>query len=266
MRHFLWTGSQLQEHTEQEWDYYYDTNPFNSTFSTNIWGRLAAVGFGGPNVAGTLSYQYNYDAAGRVLTQRFAIPAMAPYPSGLNLDATYTWDNQGRLTSMAYPQTGPVYAYGFDVIGRPTTMQENGTQMATLAYNSVGQVSAMTYDAFSETRTYDPLTLQLTHLTTQKTTPSVSTIMDMSYVYNVGQNNGRIAQSTDGVLGEIVNYAYDSLNRLSTAQATNGAWGQTFTYDGFGNLTAAAGTGTAPSLSLTIDPATNRGFGSGSTT
>ena len=207
-----------QEQTNQEWDYYYDTNPFNSSFSTNTWGRLAAVSFGGPNAPGTLSYQYNYNAAGRVLTQRFALPAMAPYPSGLNLDAAYTWDNQGRVTQMAYPQSGPTYAYGFDVMGRPTTMQENGTQMATVGYNWASQITSMTYDTFSDTRTYEPLTLQLARLTTQK---SASTILDMSYTYNVGQNNGQIAQSVDHVLNETVNYTYDPLKRLSTAQATN---------------------------------------------
>jgi YD repeat-containing protein len=50
-----------------------------------------------------------------------------------------------------------------------------------------------------------------------------------------GHNNGRISQSIDGV-GQTVNYTYDSLNRLATAQATNGAWGQSYSYDGFGNL------------------------------
>jgi RHS repeat-associated protein len=48
-----------------------------------------------------------------------------------------------------------------------------------------------------------------------------------------------------------VNYAYDALNRLASAAATGGAgWSQTYTYDGFGNLGAAA------------DLATNRSTGS----
>jgi RHS repeat-associated protein len=265
VQHFLWNGSSLQVQSNQEWDYYYDTNPFSSSFSTNTWGRIAAVGFSGPNAPGTLNYQYSYNAAGRVTNQLFALPAMAPYPSGLNLEATYTWDNQGRISQLAYPQSGPLYAYGFDVMGRPITMTENGNQMATASYNWASQIISMTYDAFSEARTYNPQTLQLTQLTTQQTSPS-ATVLNMSYVYNVGQNNGQIAQSTDGVLGETVNYTYDSFKRLSTALATSGAWGQTFTYDGFGNLIAAAGTGPAPSLSLTVDPTTNRGFAAGSTT
>ncbi len=58
----------------------------------------------------------------------------------------------------------------------------------------------------------------------------------MSYVYSASQNNGKILQSTDNVTGETVNYTYDALNRLISAQATAGGWGETYTYDGFGNM------------------------------
>jgi hypothetical protein len=50
---------------------------------------------------------------------------------------------------------------------------------------------------------------------------------------------------------------YDSLNRLSSAAGSG--WGQTFSYDGFGNLTNRVPSGTAPSSPATpADPATNR--------
>jgi YD repeat-containing protein len=62
--------------------------------------------------------------------------------------------------------------------------------------------------------------------------------MDIQYVYSATQNNGRVTQTVDNVLGETVNYTYDSLLRLTGAQATGGQWGQTYTFDGFGNLTA----------------------------
>jgi YD repeat-containing protein len=35
---------------------------------------------------------------------------------------------------------------------------------------------------------------------------------------------------------EEVTYQYDSLNRLISAQTTGPEWGQSFGYDGFGNL------------------------------
>ena len=86
--------------------------------------------------------------------------------------------------------------------------------------------------------------------------------MDMQYVYQAGANNGRIVQSIDGIANETVNYTYDPLNRLSTANATSGSWGQAFTYDGFGNLTGKSVTqGSAPTLSVSYDPATNHQTG-----
>ncbi len=59
--------------------------------------------------------------------------------------------------------------------------------------------------------------------------------------------------------GEEVTYQYDSLQRLISAMTTGPAWGQSFTYDGFGNRTGATVTqGTAPSSSMVYDAATNR--------
>ncbi len=76
------------------------------------------------------------------------------------------------------------------------------------------------------------------------------------------QNNGQITQFRDGVSGEQVSYGYDSLNRLISASASSGAWGQSFTYDGFGNLLQKTVTqGSAPTLSVAVDSATNRMVG-----
>jgi len=56
-----------------------------------------------------------------------------------------------------------------------------------------------------------------------------------------------------------VHYTYDSLNRLIKAQATSGSWGQGFTHDPFGNLTAKTVTvGSASSMSVSVDQTTNR--------
>jgi len=77
------------------------------------------------------------------------------------------------------------------------------------------QVTAFTYDGFSETRSYNNV-LQLTGISTLF---SNSTYMNMGYVYANGQNNGRITQSVDNVAGETVTYTYDVLNRLIAAAA-----------------------------------------------
>ena len=57
-------------------------------------------------------------------------------------------------------------------------------------------------------------------------------------------------------------YTYDSLNRLIRAETADTSWGNAYSYDGFGNLTAKTVTkGSAPAFSATYDPATNRMMG-----
>lgn len=79
-----------------------------------------------------------------------------------------------------------------------------------------------------------------------------------------GGNNGQITSVTDSVdSGRSINYAYDALGRLSTAQTTGDSnypqWGLSFTYDRYGNRTAQTVTaGTAPSNSVTVSATTNQ--------
>ncbi len=105
------------------------------------------------------------------------------------------------------------------------------------------QLLQMSYSGIAETRGYNSL-LQLTQITAG----SVNT----QYTYTAGANNGKIASQTDVMSGETVSYAYDSLNRLISANSTFAGQSQTFGYDGFGNLVSK------PSLSVNVDPATNR--------
>src|SRR5208283_4524231 len=54
------------------------------------------------------------------------------------------------------------------------------------------------------------------------------------------------------------NYTYDSLNRLTAAQATGG-WGESYTYDGFGNLSGISPTGQGgETWSAVINESTNQ--------
>jgi len=261
-----WAGSPLAEQINQRWNYYYDASPYDGTYSQNTWGRLAAVDFAPPYTGGaaTFTYQYSYNQAGRVTNQRMTTPVnKAP-----TIQAAYTWDTEGRMTSLGYPAmpllglSSSTYGYQFDNMGRLGTMQDisNGTgnapTVASATYGVAGELLNLSYpsDGYSETRTYNSL-FQLTRITS-------GVGMDMQYVYTAGQNNGRITQSIDGVVGETVNYTYDALNRLASAGATNGSWGHGFTYDGFGNLTGKTATaGSAPTLSVAYDPATNHQVG-----
>ena len=128
--------------------------------------------------------------------------------------------------------------------------------ISNTSYSAAGQLLTMTgvNGAPSETRTYNSIG-QLTQLQ--------SGSLNIQYAYSATQNNGKIASETDVVSGEQTAYAYDSLNRLASATSSvNPGWGQSYAYDGFGNLTNQTVTkGTAPSLNVSYNPATNRQTG-----
>jgi RHS repeat-associated protein len=139
-----------------------------------------------------------------------------------------------------YPNSLAFFSYTLDALERPTGMTDiaNNTWAAGVTYNAANQPS------FGG-RTYNNL-FQLTQ------------VGQMTYNYSATKNNGQIASSVDGATGETIAYQYDALKRLLSASGKN--WGETYTYDGFGNMTQMAPTGTAgaPSLSVTVDPTTNR--------
>lgn len=267
------------EDTSQREDFYYDSNPFDSTFTENPKGRLTAVqykGAPGPGGEATITEMFSYHKAGAILKKRLRIKRPNNNNSGLpgqtnnpnlDLDATYTYDTEGRNTSVQYPGSwdlgsgsamvftaGPTFTNEFDSMGRLKKLTSGGADIISDAtYNVMGELLTMTgaNGAPSETRTYNSIG-QMTALT--------SGSMQRSYAFSSASNNGKITSETDPVSGETVTYTYDSLNRLASATSSdNPGWGQSFGYDGFGNLTNVNVTkGSAPSLSVSYNSATNR--------
>jgi len=127
--------------------------------------------------------------------------------------------------------------------------------VAAATYGVAGEMTGLSYFGFNETRTFNSL-LQMTQQTVSN---GMSNVMDMQYNYTMGANNGRITSSVDGVIGETLNYGYDSLNRLSSAAAAG--WSQQYGYDGFGNLTSKSAAGAYPAYGAQFDPATNHQLG-----
>jgi RHS repeat-associated protein len=102
--------------------------------------------------------------------------------------------------------------------------------------------------------------MQLTNIT--NSAPSGTQSLNMTYNFSTTQNNGRIVSLVDAVTGENVSYTYDSLNRLIAAATTGTGgvqWGESYSYDGFGNLTSKVPTkGTAPQVYPQVNSATNQ--------
>jgi RHS repeat-associated protein len=235
----------------------YDTCPTNAMGCVSMAGQLMQATFGsnvGPN---ELSFEYNYayTPAGKMSSKTLEVQSanhisMQGVQASGALTASYTYDNQGGLTSAAYPQletwaVGGVqtFTYTLDAMERPTAMTDsnNYTWATGVTYNPANQ---MTFDGV-KAWTYNNL-LQATQAG------------HMTYNYSASKNNGQITSSVDAVTGETITYQYDLLKRLESASGKN--WGETYTYDGFGNMTqmAPSGTAGAPSLSVTVNANTNR--------
>jgi RHS repeat-associated protein len=182
----------------------------------------------------------------------------------LNLDAANTYNNEGKMTSVNYPSTfsynsggqlvttpGSTYTYSFDAMYRPTglTDQSNNTDVSNVTYNAANQLLGLNYLGTAETRQYNNLN-QMTNLT-------VGSAMNITYTFPAGANNGKISQQTNSVSGETVTYQYDSLNRLLSATSSQ-SWSESYGYDGFGNLLSKTPTGGAPTLSQSVNAATNQ--------
>ena len=214
---------------------------------------------------------YNYDQAGgkvgkwlrvtRVLATGVPGNSSTWQYNAVNADlaSTYTFDNEGRITAIQYPSygqsgsqsSGPNLGYAMDTMGRLNTVTDLAAQSSIISgatYGPSNELLTMS-GSVTENRTYNSL-LQLTHLS--------NNAVNITYNYSSTQNNGTITSQTDNVSGEQVVYAYDALNRLASAGATSGSWGQSYAYDGFGNLTQQNVTaGSAPAYSVTPNPATN---------
>jgi len=177
----------------------YDTCPANDAFCTSAPGQLVEAVFGsmvGPNDL-SFQYDYTYTPAGKVTSKALTLQSAnnlngAGQKAYGTLMATYTYDNQGALTSVAYPLTSnwnsggnppPVtYTYTLDAMERPT-----GNGVASGATYNAGNQPLFDGTA---TRAYNSL-LQVTSMT--------GSGMNMTYNYSPTKNNGQIASSVDAV-------------------------------------------------------------------
>ena len=230
----------------QQTTFYYDSNPFDSTFTPNSWGRLAAVAYGQANGVGQGLYDmYSYTSAGLTTGKRLTT-CYGTCGNGFyfDLDGHWTYDSEGRVLTATWPHdsggVNPAVTYGYDAMGRPYTLSEtwSGTNQRTI-------INTVSYDAADRPLQYSG---DAAESWTYNALEQVTAHMGVQYSYGLpGKDNGQIA-SIGGV-----SYTYDAVNRLATAQAGS-TWGQSFVYDQFGNLLQKNVTaGSAPSLQITVD-------------
>src|SRR5579864_3820169 len=94
-------------------------------------------------------YEYGYNPAGRVTMQRMQVTQIGNNSATADLDATYTWDNEGRVTARTYPSLpanqGANVTYQYDLMGRLGGLSLNGTSQATATYGRASELTNLTY-------------------------------------------------------------------------------------------------------------------------
>jgi RHS repeat-associated protein len=232
------------------------------------WGRLTKI---------THSYglvqRFSYTVSGRLNRQSYTLGSHAPYTQN------YAYDTEGHLATADVPEGYRWWSY--DAFGRQVSVGywRSGDSIPPVSYaknatfNAAGQLTSYELDpslsrglsTYSATRG-----ISLSYNALGQLTSQTSVMLSDSYTYSATANDGRILGRTvyTPAFQSAIAYGYDSLGRLTTADATGAitnssdssrTWGQSFVYDPFGNLLQQNVTrGSAPALSLYVDSTTNR--------
>ena len=181
-----------------------------------LWGRVAykqepCASFGS---GANCTEFFSYSPLGKVTEEVYAVTyGTSYYPPAIT--ATFSYDNEGRLTNVGYPD-GTGYGYTFDTMGRPNTGSGNagstGPAASGVQYNAAGQITQITQSGQIEGRSYN----SLNQLTSIRKGSQIYT----DYNYNSGTNNGQMASMQDRANGTATAYAYDSLKRLTSTTTT----------------------------------------------
>lgn len=246
-------------------NYYYDAQTlpsgaptFDRGFAT---GRLVAVTYGGTS-AGTYR---GYDQMGQVVRQYQRTDSV-----DYLVEASYYAN--GSLQNVTYPAVPGagdrrIVGYTNDSAGRTGSLTSSATSYAPAAsVSSVGYaphsgLATQTYGnnlihAVSYNNRLQPVEIKL------GTSGAPSSIIDLDYSYGTTNNNGNVQSIAynGGGLSYTQTFAYDALNRLTTAQENSGTnWSQTNGYDRYGNRWVDLGSG---SQSLYFTASNNRITGS----
>ncbi|WP_292530889.1 SpvB/TcaC N-terminal domain-containing protein [Methylocystis sp.] len=187
---------------------------------------------------------YSYNPLGLVESEKENI-------SGTTYVLTHTYDRQGNVTNIMYPDLSEVtYIYNTAGLLEAVQQKENGGNVVNMVSDfDYGPTRQVTYKAFqngsASTYTYDPA--KLYRLSSIVTTKGSANLQNVSYTYDA---NGNITQLTDyssNGLGKTVAYTYDDLNRLITASTTVASstpYFRTYAYSSIGNITSSTDMGT----------------------
>jgi RHS repeat-associated protein len=203
--------------------------------------------------------------------------------NGVSAQTTYTYDLNGSLLTLTYP-SGRTITYLSNAAAQPIAATDIAN---TITYATNGSyapnASLMTLSnstQFNSTYIYNQRLQPCWIYTTVAPgalaassgcsgSATVGTIMDLKYNFNAGSSDNRnvigITNNRDTTRSQA--FAYDTLNRISTAQTTSthstspgNCWGELFSYDQWANLLSIGVSSSAyngcvqESLSLGMNP------------
>ena len=234
--------------------------------------------------SGTAPVNYQYDAGGQAA---FANGRMTKITDGVN-SQTFTYDNLGRITSVAnlisgtpYPvgysydpasqvgsityPTGRVVYENYDAVGRPQTVYNGGVAQLTVnSYNGAMEPTSIAYanNVQGQFSYNDHLQLSGLRYFNAGAPTGTPDVLNLSYDYAStaqANNNGRIQAihyfTTSGAEDKTKSesFSYDAWNRLSQAQTLDqtatGTWHLQWAYDRLGNRLSQGGTGNNVTIS-----------------
>ncbi len=228
---------------QESYTFFFDTNPYDSTFTENGINRSTAVQWGDPaSLPGQFTEMYSYSSSGTINKTRLR---MTRGQHSVDLDLAIGLDSNGRVSSLLYPGTTQALQYQYDAMGRPLSVSfANGDAVVSdVSYDVLGRLQTMrtlaskTDGYVTENRTYLP-SGQLASLDVSKTdAESNAAVPLLSKSYQYATATRKLVIERDLISSDAVHYAYDIEGRLTAAATESDAWGLSYTYDAFENRT-----------------------------
>ncbi len=222
--------------------------PLNNTAS-----RLVEA-YTGPATAKITDIFYSYSARGEVTD----VYQSSPNSGGFyHVNASY-WPNGVQNTLNANLSGLPSWTYSVDGEGRWTAVADSngGNPVTSTTYNVFSKPTAVNFGSLdSDAFTFDPNTGRMTLYQANVGSATISGALTWNKngsLYSLG-----ITDSYNANNNQTCTYAYDDFARLSSVNCGSSNWGQSFTYDPFGNITKSGSNG-GTSFSVSYSWATNQ--------
>ncbi len=237
-------------------NYAYDqlNRPVQKSY-TNDSSHTVAVKYGHDGVAGTYSCPPAFTSANPVGKRTAMCDAAGveswSYPITANVgwktidqrktnnvtETITTQDNlDGSVATLTYP-SGRVVTYTPGRAGRPLAAADSSNSYVTNAtYAPFGALTGMNNgSSITVNNSYN------TRMQPQSlgATGASGSILSLAYDFHSGNgDNGNVYTIINGNnANRTTNYTYDPLNRIAAAWLSGPTWGETYTYDAWGNLT-----------------------------